>query len=90
MDPAKQWMQIRILTQFHLFFRSYAWTASNSPLSSFGVLHGLPTSVSDPDSLNPDPDPANLVNPDPDPDPGLKKLFKNKVLKIEFKWTFLN
>ena len=42
----------------------------------------------DPDSLNPDPDPANLVNPDPDPDPGLKKLFKNKVLKIEYKWTF--
>jgi len=39
-------------------------------------------------SLNPDLDPANLVNPDPDP--GLKKLFKNKVLKIEFKWTFLN
>jgi len=37
-----------------------------------------------------DPDPANLVNPEPDPDPGLKKLFKNKVLKIEFKWTFLN
>ena len=33
-------------------------------------------------------DPANLVNPDPDP--GLKKLFKNEVLKIEFKWTFLN
>jgi len=42
--------------------------------------------------LIPDPDPANLVNPDPDQDPdqGLKKLFKNKVLKIEFKWTFLN
>jgi len=64
------------------------------------------SSVSVPDSLNPDPDPdpanlvnpdpdpdpANLVNPDPDPDPdpGLKKLFKNKVIKIEFKWTFLN
>jgi len=46
------------------------------------------SSVADPDSLNPDPDPANLVNPDPDP--GLKKLFKNKVLKIELKWTFLN
>jgi len=45
-------------------------------------------SVADPDSLNPDPDPANLVNPVPDP--GLKKLFKNKVLKIEFKWSFLN
>jgi len=47
-------------------------------------------SVSDPDLLNPGPDldPANFVNPDPDP--GLKKLFKNKVLKIEFKWTFLN
>jgi len=33
---------------------------------------------------NPDPDPANLVNPDPGPDPdldpGLKELFKNKVL----------
>ena len=40
----------------------------------------------DPDSWNPDPDSANSVNPDP----GLKKLFKNKVLKIEFKWTFLN
>jgi len=47
---------------------------------------GPEISVSDPDSLNPDPDPANLV----DPDPGLKKLFKNKILKIEFKWTFLN
>jgi len=40
------------------------------------------SSVSDPDSLNPDPDPANLVNPDPDTNPGLRKLFKNKVLKI--------
>jgi len=48
--------------------------------------------------LNPDLNPANLVNPDPDPepdldpdpDPGIKKLFKYKVLKIEFKWTFLN
>ena len=41
--------------------------------------------------MNPNPDLANLVNPDPDPgpDPGLKKPFKNKVLKIEFKWTFL-
>ena len=48
----------------------------------------MQSSVSDPDSLNPDP--ANLVNldPVPDPDPGLKKLFKNKVLKIEYKWTF--
>jgi len=46
--------------------------------------------ISDPDSLNPDPDPANWENPDLDPDPGLKKLFKIKVLKIEFKWTFLN
>jgi len=43
-------------------------------------------SVADPDSLNPDPDPATLLNPDPDS--GLKKLFKNKVLKIEYKWTF--
>jgi len=34
------------------------------------------------------PDPANLV--DPDPDPGIKKLLNNKVLKIEFKWTFFN
>ena len=55
----------------------------------------ITSSVSDPDSLNldpnllnPDPDPANLVNPDRDP--GLKKLFKNKVLKIEFKCTFSN
>jgi len=51
-------------------------------------------SVSDPDSLNPDPnpdpDPANFVNPDSYPDPGLKKLFTNKVLKIELKWTFFN
>jgi len=39
----------------------------------------------DPDSWNPDPDPANSVNPDPDP--GLKKLVQNKVLKIEYKWT---
>jgi len=30
-----------------------------------------------------------MIN-DPDPDPGLKKLFKNKVLKIEYKWTFQN
>ena len=40
-------------------------------------------SVVDPDSWNPDPDSANSVNPDP----GLKKLFQNKVLKIEYKWT---
>ena len=30
-------------------------------------------------------EPANSVNPDPDP--GLKKLFQNKVVKIEYKWT---
>ena len=28
------------------------------------------SSVSDPYSLNPDPDPAKNLNPDPDPDPG--------------------
>jgi len=58
-------------------------------LSNISIIN---ISVSDPDSLNPDPDPANFVNPDQDPDldPGLKKLFKNKVLKIEFKWTFLD
>jgi len=64
-------------------------TVQKGQLTSHSVLW-IRTSVSDPDSLNPDPDPANLVNLDPDPDPGLKKLFKNKVLKIEFKWTFLN
>ena len=36
-----------------------------------GVTHPLLTSVhcsvSDPDSLNPDPDPAKNLNPDPDP-----------------------
>ena len=31
---------------------------------------GLLTSVSDPYSLNPDPDLAKNLNPDPDPDPG--------------------
>jgi hypothetical protein len=43
-----------------------------------------------PSVADPDLDTANLVNLAPDPDPGLKKLSKNKVIKIEFKWTFLN
>ena len=30
----------------------------------------IESSVSDPYSLNPDPDPAKILNPDPDPDPG--------------------
>ena len=44
------------------------------------------TSVSDPDSLNPDPDPAKLVNPDPDP--GLNKLFKLKFSKLKLNGLF--
>ena len=42
------------------------------------------------DEVEPSVADLDSLNPDPDPDPCLKKLFKNKVLKIEFKWTFLN
>jgi hypothetical protein len=40
------------------------------------------TSVVDPDSLNPDPDPAFQMNPDPVPDPGFdNQKWKEKILK---------
>ncbi len=41
---------------------------------------------SDPDSLNPDPDPGLLVNPDQDPEPGFNDLKKTvQLIKIFLK-----